>query len=375
MKRFAIAAIGAIAAVHATETEEVPVVEQPVDEVVEESVEENAEVEAAAEGGLPEGMDMEALMEQMKGMGMDGEMPEGEDLEDGEEGEEEPQEPLLKNATIAEMPEKIAARARTDAIYVFEGEATAKAAADAADGMGPYAQVYHVTDAAESKLTVYRGIDETKVYESADYDFETIKTWAVAERLPLFGEISGENAQLYFSSGKNGMAWVCLNKETVEEDVKAITPVMQEFAAEQPYPLVFFDVEAFKEHADAIGCTTETNPTIVLERGFAAEAEGEAEEKQESFKRSLKSVEEGKGMSGVTLEALKKFMADIESGELKPEPKPEPPTEAEELENMDEEDDEEVDGEEEEVATEAEEVVAEEGAAAAGAEVPADAEL
>lgn len=225
-------------------------------------------------------------------------------------------------------------RAPPMAVYVFEGSDEAFAHAKlVANNPELFALVTHVKTEGPSKLTVYKGREESSTYEGSFEDEEAVMSWAKDNRIPLFGEISGENFEVYVDAARKGLMWACFDPKSTNEDIAKYTPAFVEAAKLQQetgdkYPFVWLDVNQFGDHAkEELGC--KVYPTIVLQRGDLMSDTPE-ENPVEKFVRVFdKNPEE------LDTVAVNKFFSDIASGDLAAEPIPDP------LDALDDDDDDE----------------------------------
>lgn len=253
----------------------------------------------------------------------------------GEQAEALPQN-LTQVEGEEDLKKALDGRTAPMALYVFEGSDEAfNLAKSIASNPALFASVTHVKTEGPSKLTVYKGRDESSTYSGSFEDSEAVMTWAQENRIPLFGEIAGENFEIYVESARKGLMWACFDPKTKDEDVAKYTPAFVEAAKnqeknEEQYPFVWLDINQFGEHAkEELGC--KVYPTIVLQRGDLM-SETPDENPVEKFIRTFdKNPEE------LDTAAVDKFFTDIASGELKAEPIPDP------LDALDDDDDDEED--------------------------------
>lgn len=223
--------------------------------------------------------------------------------------------PILKTMTAEESKEVLAARKGGDAVILFNGdvEEIAGKVADEARASATYALVKD----GEKKVTMYRGSNETVVYDG-EWTQEAVSAWVSKERTPFFGQITEDNFEIYMEHAKNGLFWVCLSPKTVEEDFKKYASEFVEAAKAQTgdvkFPFVWLDVAEFEAHAkEELGCST--FPTIVLQRGDLL---GDREEvKVEKFLRTFSENPEE-----LNAGAVDTFFKDIASGALEPVAEP-----------------------------------------------------
>lgn len=251
----------------------------------------------------------------------------------GEEAEQLPPN-FGQVSTAEELQSAVEARTNPIALYVFEGSDEAFAHAKAvASNPELFAMVKHLKTEGPSKLTVYKGREETSTYEGSFEDEEAVMTWAKDNRIPLFGEIGAENFEVYVQAARKGLMWACFDPKTKDEVVAKYTPAFVEAAklqqeTEEKYPFVWLDINQFGDHArEELSC--KVYPTIVLQRGDLM-SENPEENPVEKFVRNFENNPEELDTAAVT-----KFFTDIASGDLKAEPIPDP------LDALDDDDDDE----------------------------------
>lgn len=276
---------------------------------------------------LPEGMSEEQMKELMEKMqGMDG-MP-------GADGAAPPAPEVNVVSNSTELEAAISARTSSNALYVFTG-ASEKVKATAEKTLateGLFGSVTYLAE-GETSLKVYKGEEEIVAFEGDVEDAEAASKWALENRVPTFGQIDGSNFEIYFNAAKKGLFWACFDPSKNDEQVKQFNAAFVEASKahqaagkNETFPFVWLNVKDFEEHAkNDLGC--KTFPTIVLQRGdLMSEAEDVVIDK---YLRSFEGKEET-----LTAEGIAKFFADVESGELKAEPIPDP------LDAMDDDEDE-----------------------------------
>jgi len=258
--------------------------------------------------------------------------------------------PSLRESTEADIAGVIEKRTPAEGIFVFKGPAESfkSIATDAAEELRGIGTTYFVPSDTKA-LTVHTGQDESAEYSempTGEVD-ETAKkalaNWAKSRRVPLFGQITEENYEIYVDVARNGMFWVCLDPTKLDDELKKYVPTFQAAAKAQAggagagaqeslgdykypkYPMVWIDAKEFEAHAkEELGCTS--FPTIVLQKGDLL---GDAETtKVDKFVRSFSD----EAKSGALDEAaVTKFFDDVASGALAPVEEPD------ELDEMDEE--------------------------------------
>jgi len=251
-------------------------------------------------------------------------------------------QPSLRESTEADVKAAIADRSKGEGLFVFEGDELTKAfASDAAEDLRGIGATYYVPGTG-AKFTVYTGQDEAKVYEkefNSDEEKKAALAWAKEARVPLFGQITEENYEIYVDVARNGMFWVCLDPAALDTELTKYVPVFQKAVTDLKgkgreggkYPMVWIDAKEFEAHAkEELGCTT--FPTIVLQKGDLL---GDAETTK--VDKYVRSFADEKAAGVLDAAAVEKFFADIESGALMP---------AEEPDELDELDADDVEGEE-----------------------------
>jgi protein disulfide isomerase len=230
--------------------------------------------------------------------------------------------PVVSVWTPEELKVELEGRKLMDAVYVFEGDEKihdlAEKVANDAKTLGSVG--YLKADTA--KATIYKGTDESSVYEGSLEDADATLKWAHESRVPAFGQINEDNFEIYVESAKKGLFWVCVDPANLKDEIKKYSGALVEAAKsraateEEQYPFVWLDVAEFEAHAkEELGCST--FPTLVLQRG---DLMGEREDMVvEKFVRSFSEKPEE-----LTTAAVDKFFADVKSGELKAAPQPDP---------------------------------------------------
>lgn len=239
--------------------------------------------------------------------------------------------PALQNMTADALKEALEKRKEGQAIIALKGGDVVKPIAEKlANDEKLFAEVVYVTgtEAESNSLTIYKGYQETESY-SGEWTEEKVSEFAAKARIPLFGQITEDNFEIYVEKAKDGLFWVCFDPTKSKDDVPKYSPSLAKAAeVNSEYPFVWLDITEFEAHAkEELGCST--YPTIVLQRGDLL---GEREDtKVEKFVRSFSEKPEE-----LTTEAVSEFFADVKSGKLEAAPEPDG---LEELDADDAEDD------------------------------------
>jgi len=254
--------------------------------------------------------------------------------------------PLLNVVkTEKEIETVLESRKPVGAVAVFKGDSKVEEIAREAAELNAIRTKVLYFPSTTTEITMYKGTTEREVVT----DLSTIPTgtgisdWFSKFRQPLFGQISEDNFELYMTSAKSGLLWVCFDPADVQA---ALTQFSQTIvlaaeltikAGRDKFPFVWLDISEFEEHArQELGCTK--YPTIVLQKGdILTESDQEVEKFSKSF---------AEDPSLLTAAAVLEFLDDVAAGKMQSEVK-------DELDEMDE--DENMGGEEDEDELEDEE--------------------
>lgn len=308
--------------------------------------------------------------------------------------EKETPEQLVTAENDAAETAAVEARKHTEAVFVFrsgkssgeQGEAAKKAfeelATAVANGghrkLGKVVLVHSEDSNEDSKfsVTVHRGRAETDTLTFGEEEMKqllapaqeedeeirqelltsatsfrkaTVESWMEAARVPLFGEITEDNHEVYSKAAERGLVWVCLDagdaklseaesakvlqgevakysdafvqvakkqvedRAAAEKEQKAANEKLAggELSAEaadaekkndvadlpQQYPFVYLNVKTLEQHAEKeLGCPKGKYPTVVLQKGNLladpASPEGKIDRYLRTFASSDKKEED-----------------------------------------------------------------------------------
>ena len=251
-------------------------------------------------------------------------------------------QPTLKVVEDEKAVEKIYEdRETANQLYVFSGEDDFKEkASKVADSIRQLAVTsVFVPKKGDPSLKIYKGQEEQINYEGEtalkDMDVEKLTAWSKKNRVPLFGEITEDNYEIYIQSAKKGMFWVCLDPKNLVKDLdKYSTEIVKAAKANADYPFVWINTDEFEAHQkEELGC--EAFPTTVLQRGdllgdqeetkvdrFVKKWHGaeKKDEKKEADKKDDKKEEDKKeefpALSG---DNVLSWLGDIKEGKVEPE--------------------------------------------------------
>eukprot|EP00392_Amoebophrya_sp_AT5.2_P015681 g15897.t1 len=238
--------------------------------------------------------------------------------------------PLVKTVDAATLAESIEGRKWSQALVVAEGD---KKVLEEITTVATNTSMtnFLFVEAAAPSLTLYKGTAE-KVSFSGTFEAKDMDLWVKSERAPSFGQINEDNFELYVEKAGKGLFWVCLDPNTIDAQLKEVSPALvaahakQVAAGGETYPFVWLDVAEFEAHArEELGCAN--YPTIVLQRG---DLMGEGEAKVEKFVRSF-----AEAPATLTVDSIGTFFEDVASGKLEPMPELD---ELDKLDDMDPED-------------------------------------
>lgn len=252
---------------------------------------------------------------------------------------EENTKPKLREMSTTEADEAVKNRKHGDGVFIFKGDAAFKKVVEEMSekaiqpNLASSAFIFDTASNTNSAVS-HRGFEETSAYEGDFTNAEKLMEWVQTARVPLFGQITEENYEIYIESAKNGMFWVCFDPETMEQDLKKYGPAFVDAfkSNDHGYPAVWIDAKEFEAHAkDELGC--KTFPTIVLQQGDLL-----ADYEDAPIQKFIRSFSENK--EGLNKEAIDTFFTDIKEGKLEAEPEPD------ELDEMDDEDMDHMEGDE-----------------------------
>eukprot|EP01071_Lankesteria_metandrocarpae_P002231 Lankesteria_metandrocarpae@DN2173_c0_g1_i1.p1 len=165
-----------------------------------------------------------------------------------------------------------------------------------------------ISSGAKEDVTVYRDKEESSSFEIGK-DVEALKEWILAEKIPLFGPIDGENYAAY-EVREQELVWFAAGEEDFAKHASAFRAAAAKFRAD--YSFVWLDSNRFGNHARE-GLGLEELPGVVLRLREGGRYVFPSDQKYEA-------------------EALISFFTDIKSGKieksLKSEPVPEKNDEA-----------------------------------------------
>lgn len=187
--------------------------------------------------------------------------------------------PALTEVATDDQLQPLLKQRRSTTYFVAKGDDAMKELFRTLAGDSPHLGVFIFVPGAAGdapSVQIHRGTDEVVTFEEAELsDAETIRSSLVKEALPPFGEITDDNYAAYAGLAGQGLLWVCLHPDSVDEDAERLGDVFRQVAfAFQQFRVAYIDPKAYEEHVEQeLGCTE--FPSVVLQHGDFANAEVE----------------------------------------------------------------------------------------------------